>query len=359
MFLSFLRLLGIILEKEHLEINSTHIIPWLQGGLTSEELQAFKTKMKNSSEFKKEVDDMRFIWQATENLNLQRKVEIAPRWQKLSRQIYFLRYREKAWKYACGIAVAAFIPLLLGIYSLSGRLSVLKNDIPDEMEVVTAYGLVSKIVLPDSSVVSLNSGSTLRYPQRFVGNTRTVSLQGEAYFKVKADKMNRFDVLLPDGLRVSAYGTEFNINAYADQAWIETVLAEGHVEISRIGDMAQFGKRLEPGQMAYAYKGKSIIEVSDVNVYTKTAWREGKIVFRRAKMPEIVRRLSQHFNVDIELQDRELFQYEYSATFTTETLNEILNLLKQSAPIQWHYIEPQKQKDYTYTKRKVVMRLLR
>lgn len=341
-----------------MEINNTHIIPWLQGELTSEELLAFEKKREESPEFTKEVNEMQFIWIATENLNRQRKVEVVSRWQKLSRQITLLRYREKARKSIYGLAAAAFVPLLLGVYSLYGRLSILENDVPDELEVITAYGLVSKVVLPDSSVVSLNSGSILRYPQRFVGDTRTVSLQGEAYFKVKADKKNRFDVLLADGLRVSAYGTEFNINAYEDQSWVETVLTKGHVEISRMGEKGPFGKTMESGQMAYVYKGSSDIQISNVNVYTKTAWREGKLVFRRAKMPEIVRRLSQHFNVDIQLQDKELLQYEYSATFTTETLNDILNLLKRSAPIQWHYIEPQKQQDYTYTKRKVVIRLL-
>lgn len=342
-----------------MKIDNSHIIPWLQGLLTPEESKAFEALMEASPAFKKEVDDVRFIWAATDNLRLQRDVNVVSNWKKLSRRITFIQSRENTWKYTRAIAAIAFIPLLVGSYYLKERLSSLENIQPEQLEVTTAYGLVSKVILPDSSEVFLNSGSTLTYPQRFVGDTRTVSLHGEAYFKVESDLKNRFDVLLPDGLRVSAYGTEFNINAYSDQSWIETVLADGSVEVSRQDDPVSLSKKLNPGQMAYVHKGSSEIYISDTNIYTKTAWKDGKMVFRRAKMPEIVRRLSQHFNVDIELQDKDLLQYEYSATFTTETLDEILNLLKQSAPIQWRYIEPQKQQDYTYTRRKVKVRLLR
>ena len=78
----------------------------------------------------------------------------------------------------------------------------------------SAYGLVSKITLPDGSEVWLNSGSKLHYPKQFVGDHRKVYLSGEAYFKVSSDKKHRFDVALSNGITVSAYGTEFNINAY-------------------------------------------------------------------------------------------------------------------------------------------------
>jgi len=338
-------------------IDAASIIAWLENRLALEEREIIEQRINNNFEFRKEVEDIRFIWQATEQLKLQQKIEITPHWKKTINQIIWLRSREKTWKYMKGIAVIAFIPLLLGIYYYSDQLFSLENTNPEEVEITTAYGLISKILLPDSSEVYLNSGSTLRYPQRFVGDTRIVSLKGEGYFKVKASPTNRFEVRLPNNLYINAYGTEFNINAYEEQAWIETVLANGLVEVIHENQHTVNRKFLSPGQMAFACKGDSTILVSDANVYAKTAWKEGRMVFRRAKMQEIARRLSQHFNVEVVLQDKELIQYEYSATFTTETLTEILNLLTQSSPIQWQYIEPKKQEDFTYTKRKVIIKM--
>ena len=71
------------------------------------------------------------------------------------------------------------------------------------------------------------------------------------------------------------------------------------------------------------------------------AWKDGKLIFRRTPMEEIAKQLSRHFNVNIQLQGKEIFDYTYSATFTTETLVEILSLLEKTAPIQCEITEPQ------------------
>ena len=195
----------------------------------------------------------------------------------------------------------------------------MENQPIEQVELSSAYGLVSKITLPDGSEVWLNSGSKLHYPKQFVGNHRKVYLSGEAYFKVSSDKKHRFDVALSNGITVSAYGTEFNINAYEDD---------------KITDNTK---------------------VSDINLYMVTSWKEGKMVFRRTEMAEIAQRLSRHFNVNIILQSKKIFNYKYSATFTTETFEEILQLLEKTAPIKCTMIEPKQASDYSYTRRTVII----
>ena len=60
------------------------------------------------------------------------------------------------------------------------------------------------------------------------------------------------------------------------------------------------------------------------------------MVFRRTEMAEIAQRLSRHFNVNIILQSKKIFNYKYSATFTTETFEEILQLLEKDCSYQVH-----------------------
>lgn len=47
--------------------------------------------------------------------------------------------------------------------------------------------------------------------------------------------------------------------------------------------------------------------------------------------------------------------YKYSATFTTETFEEILQLLEKTAPIKCTMIEPKQASDYSYTRRTVII----
>ena len=58
-----------------------------------------------------------------------------------------------------------------------------------------------------------------------------VELKGEAYFEVQADKDRPFYVNTPNGLSVYVYGTKFNVAAYEDDNYIETVLEKGKVNV--------------------------------------------------------------------------------------------------------------------------------
>lgn len=335
-----------------------YILDYLEGRLSENERIAFESKVANNPSLQKEVEGLHCLLNAVNNIKSIQNVNTIARWKKLSFKLSLLKIRYKAVKFFQYLAIATFIPLLFLIYYFSSQVFS-ANFLEEELvEVKSAYGVVSKIVLPDSSIVYLNSGSSLSYPVKFKGDTRSVSLTGEAYFIVKSNPTNRFDVKVLDNLSVSAYGTEFNVNAYEEQGWVSAILASGNVALKQNTASSSLVKIIRPGEVAVFDKSTRKIDVSKANLYVSTAWKDGKIVFRRAKMPEIIYRLSKHFNVEIELKDKLLSQYEFSATFTTETLSEILNLIGKSSPIKWHYIEPKQQNDHTYTKRKVIISLL-
>jgi ferric-dicitrate binding protein FerR (iron transport regulator) len=287
-----------------------------------------------------------------------RAIRTMDRWDRLSRRIYLHHIRTKAWYIAKNAAAILFIPLLFTSLFLLLQPGDRNEPPVEQITVSAAYGLVTKITLPDQSEIWLNSGSTLTYPQRFSEDKRIVRLTGEAYFKVKADKKRRFDVMVSDRLSVSATGTEFNINAYEEDGKIEVVLAKGDVEVLTPPDRTP-SHPLLPGQQLTYKKRDQTMAVSEANLYVKTSWKEGKMVFRRTSIHEIVKRLSRHFNVEIELKDKELHGYEYSATFTTESIHDILYLLEKSAPIRCKIIEPEQISDGYFTKRKVIIQLRR
>ena len=84
----------------------------------------------------------------------------------------------------------------------------------DLLQSHTPVAQTRQMVLPDGTVVKLNSCSALLYPNRFDGHTRSVYLMGEASFKVAHDKKHPFIVKTND-MQVTALGTEFNVSATA------------------------------------------------------------------------------------------------------------------------------------------------
>lgn len=336
-----------------MEIDTKHIIDYLENRLSREEQIVFEEQLENSPEFRKEVEQMRFILKTTDDLKFQKQIDPNQNWKKLSRQITFDTYRRKLGRFVRTAAAVLLIPALVASFTLFHTLKEWNNIPVEQVELTSAYGLISKVTLSDGTEIWLNSGSRLTYPKRFTKKERVVTLSGEAYFKVTSDRFHRFDVLTPNGLKVSAYGTEFNVNAYEEEAHIETTLATGHVEVSLIGQPST--RSLRPGQQVVFNKETHNMEVANVNLMVETSWKDGKMVFRRANMNEIVQRLARRYNVDIRLEGKELYDYEYSATFTHESLDEILQLLEKTAPIKCKIIEPKQSKDYTYSRRTVII----
>ena len=327
------------------------IIKYLEGRLSSEEKAAFDGKYSKDTDFKQEVDDLSFIWRQTELLKQHKQYCTQANWQKISGRIHRDKFRTRLWNVSRTVAAILIFPLLAATVYLS--LWGVPSQVPEEIRISSAYGLVSYVILPDSSEVWLNSGSTLTYPRVFDGEARRVSLSGEAYFKVKSDTEHRFDVTVPNLLTVSAYGTEFNVSAYDDDDTVETVLTQGHVELTAENRVLA---DLSVGQSALIERSGDLKPfLSMVNVDEKVGWKDGKLIFRRAGIEEIAKRLARHFGVEFELHGDRLRAYEYSATFTTESLAEILSLLGKASPMNVQIIEPEKQNDHSYPRRKVIL----
>lgn len=221
-------------------------------------------------------------------------------------------------------------------------------------EVKATMGAVIRYELPDHSVVWLNSGSTLRYPTVFNKDNRDVELKGEAYFEVTADSEHPFYVNTPNGLSVYVYGTKFNVSAYEDDDYIETVLEKGKVNVITPNQETVI---LAPGEQLLYDKQTRESTKNKVDVYGKTAWKEGKMIFRNVSLDDIFTRLERHFNVDIQFNNPKGKEYKYRATFRTETLTQILDYLAKSAALKWKIQEPEQQTDDTLSKTKIIVDL--
>lgn len=326
--------------------NITYILAYLKGELNDEERDMFENLMQSSPEFRNTVAQTATTYELTSNLQKQQRINTEAAWQRVSRRITNASLPVKIWDYVRTTA-AVVLPLFL-IYQFLIH-PMRKPASPEMVTVTSAPGIVSKVVLPDGSEVWLNAQSELSYPTYFGKNKRDVRVRGEAYFKVSADKKNRFNVTIHDSLMVSAYGTAFNIKAYNDEPTYQVTLAEGNVDLLKTNGRAY---KLVPNQKAVYDHRVGETQIEAANIYVETAWKDGMMVFRRETLDHIAQRLSRKFGVTVQVEDS-LKKYEYTATFTDETLEDILNLLIKTAPITYSISERERKEDNTYSRRTV------
>ncbi|WP_026452341.1 FecR family protein [Aequorivita capsosiphonis] len=184
------------------------------------------------------------------------------------------------------------------------------------------YGKTFKLKLSDGSRVVLNAGSELKYPVNFIKDeNRSVFLNGEAYFEVAKDDAHPFIVNTED-MDVEVLGTHFNVTSYTDDQKTFTVLVEGKVAAHDKLD-ANDTKTLNPNEKAFFENGK--LQVEKVNVTKYIAWVQGELIFVDDSFKVIANKLERKFNVKIENNYAELAEINITATFTNETIEEVLS----------------------------------
>lgn len=334
------------------------IVRNLSGTADLNDVELLKEWISNSSDNKNYFEQVKNIWEASDrqiDINL---INSQDALIKVHKRI-FPKFRKRTlWNYWQNIAAILIFPIAIGtllwIYFNSYRPGYSNELVYNE--IYAAFGTRSSLRLADSTLVWLNSGSSLRYPNKFSNKIREVYLKGEAYFEVKSDISRPF-VVRTSALEVKATGTKFNIQEYDSNPLTEVTLVSGKVVVNELDhkNNPELITELKPDQH-FTYnretRDKSII---NENSYLYIGWKDGTLIFRNERLDKVLSKLSMMFNVDIELQGEELQDYRYRATFQDESLEEIFKLLKLSSPINFVEIERRPLPDGSFPKKKVII----
>lgn len=161
----------------------------------------------------------------------------------------------------------------------------------------TPRGGKYKITLPDGTLVWLNAATTLRYPVRFAANERKVEVNGEAFFDVAGNARAPFTVV-SEGQEVRVLGTQFNLNAYADEADTRTTLLSGSVMIKQRKAAGTASAILKPGQQSQvSAAGLKMDEQADIEQVV--AWKNGQLSMQNLDIKAVMRQISRWYDVDV------------------------------------------------------------
>lgn len=242
----------------------------------------------------------------------------------------------RVWRAVQRVAALLFLPLLGALVLLYMELEAGTGRM---VEVRTNPGMQTTVVLPDRSTVVLNSSSCLRYPERFAAGCREVTLSGEGYFSVAHEDGKRFVVHTPGNSRIEVYGTEFNVDAYAEEGTVRTTLVKGKVGFTYSDSCKQGTVMMQPGERLVYSVGADTIGLQQVNVDVETAWKDGKLIFRKTPFEDILRMLGRRYNVKFVLKNEALKNHSFTGEFAGEYLPRVLEKFSLSSDITFRRVE--------------------
>jgi ferric-dicitrate binding protein FerR (iron transport regulator) len=223
--------------------------------------------------------------------------------------------------------------IIIFVVSVSVSLFYIYRDIttPGESticyETVAPIGSQTKIILPDSTIVWLNSGSFLKYSQSFGKKNREVALSGEGYFVVKKDKSKPFLVHTVK-LDVKVMGTVFNVRAYNEDEDVEVNLIEGVVNVSFPENKKAGSLTMKPNEKLVFNKQSKHVESFQTDAYRSALWTSGKLCFVDATIEQISKDLERKYEVKIQIENKLIKKELFSGSLNLNlSLKEILSYI--------------------------------
>lgn len=235
------------------------------------------------------------------------------------------------------LLAAAILSVPFVFYAVSDIIRGKETGTAEVSALTVAYdvndGVKGEIMLPDSSVVKLNSGSRIVLDSDF-RSERIVRLVGEGYFRIKADKDNPFYIRTPKDITVKVTGTEFNLCCYEQQEDVRLSLIRGSVELMQ-------GRR-----KLYEMSGEEQVCICDGKICSKeevpveaVAWTKGNLVFEDTPVREVAERIGRWYGLDVEVADSALLDMSFTGDFRSESIEQILELMKISLGLDYSMMQ--------------------
>ena len=317
--------------------NELSLYKCVKGEVSDDELSEVKQMMKESEDVRNTVAQLCMIEYWSEALDCMHNADPVASLKKAKRKIRKNRMNRAAVRMQ-RFAATLFVPLFCLTAYLSLWQPGVREGQPQLVEITSAPGLITAVVLPDSTKLWLNAGSTVRYPTFFAGSTREVTVSGEAYFSVAKQTGRPFVVNVNDAFNVRVTGTEFNVEAYPEANDFLVTLVEGSVQLSPFDEPEKTMLTLSQGEQLVWNVMEGSLKVNRVNTIEATAWKEGKLIFKNTPMTDIVKTLEKRYNARF-IVDPLLTNYSFTGTFVNLQLVQILEHFKLSSNIVYEIIE--------------------
>jgi len=240
-----------------------------------------------------------------------------------------------------GQKIAAFLILLITIgtfvYHRSREKPITGNEtaISNQITKTSGSGEQLRVTLPDGSIVLLNAGSSIQFPEKFEEKSRQVTLSGEAFFKVTKNADHPF-IVESNQITTTVLGTSFNIKAFK-QGNVTVTVATGKVKVEKNTGKNRSKQFLMPNeQVTYNEKEKRFqkTEVVALNYY---AWTEGTIRFNNDSLEEVIKILERWYNIHIRLEGPGNRKIRVNGSYKDKKLYSILDGLSYIYGLNYRY----------------------
>lgn len=266
------------------------------------------------------------IWKESKAFESNSNINENEAWERLKRKMEGPNQQENNaakrialnWKNITRIAAVLVMMLGAGYFIF--------NQQSHKMQMVSSEMAVRIETLPDGSVVTLNKNASISYPKKFSGRTRTVVLNGEAFFNITPNKEKPF-IIQANGVDIKVVGTSFNVKSAATKT--EVIVETGIVEVSKNENIV----RLSPKEKAIviATSEKPLKENSKDMLYNY--YRSNEFECINIPLWRVVEVLNEAYQAQIIIANPEIKDLRFRTNLINQSLDDNLAIIAETLDI--------------------------
>ena len=304
----------------------------LAGEAGREEVDMLEDWMNEAEENRNYFDASKKLFTDIDGFKIEHRVDSVKAWEKLNARIVAegnhggkvipLFRRSVVLRAAASVMLIAVLGLLVN-YLLDNR----SHPAPF---ILAADKKVTEGKLPDGSKVTINKNSELAYST--TGGIRKVILKGEAFFEVKHNENEPFEIIIDDSIIIRDIGTAFNVKALPESDRIEVYVESGEVH---------FYSEVSKG--IYLVKGEKAVYDKTSRRFTKNApdpvdntvsYKSRVFRFNGSTLSDVVKQVNDIYGSNIVLSDERLGNCRLSTTFDDESIDTILEVITETLDLE-------------------------
>jgi transmembrane sensor len=305
--------------------------------------EGFEAWLRQDPRHRRAVEELSRVWEALDGLaDTRHGQKFDPIIETAAPEAahgHYFWWSEGRWSVGRWSAVAAIlvVAIVSGFWLRRGS---------ESQTLATAVGQHRNVALADGTIVALNTNTIIE--TNFDRSAREIYLRkGEAHFDVARDRSRPFLVHAGDAV-VRAVGTEFEVRVRADRH-VDVLVTEGRVEVQPDAPNPEplattghskpvavvtvhavsAGEELSTATTDYA-----IVPVSQEQLSSELAWREGAVVFDSEPLSAAIAEIQRYTDARIIISDPDIATLPVGGRFKTDDLQGFLDGLQTALPVK-------------------------
>jgi transmembrane sensor len=280
------------------------------GKCTDEELQLLQQLMHDLDTDARTEDNVKALKQ--------------PLWERIEKQTIDrgkVRRLNTTW---LKVAAAVLVTVCAGLFY--SKIAPHKTEEIAYQVITAPKGCMKQVMLPDSSTVQLNAGTSIKFPVSFSALKREVTLiSGEAFFDVKHDVTKPF-LVHTARVTTQVLGTSFNIKFYKELPNIQVFVNSGKVEVH--DQKHTLGFYTPQQQLTYNKHDQSFTRQQIAGDHSMS-WMHEELILDNVSFKEITVYLQNRYSVNFNYTGKKLSQQRYSVRFSNKlNIIQVLDILQ-------------------------------